>query len=109
MRGLTVAAALSVPCRAPACPNCKEAVANSGDDGDDPLRESRAYNNSVYFFVSMPYLLVGAVGFLVYRGIKKARPHNTTPAPSPPADGGTDHVRATGPTPLPDGGAGRAG
>jgi len=106
---LTFVAVVAVPPRAAACPNCKDAVASAGDEEGDPHREARAYNNSIYLFVGMPYLLVGAFGFLVYRGIKKARQQHTTPAASPPADGGTDHVRADRPPPLPDGGPGRAG
>ena len=37
----------------------------------DPAREASAYNNSIYLMVSMPYLLLGAFGFYVYRGLKK--------------------------------------
>jgi hypothetical protein len=37
----------------------------------DPAREARAYNNSIYLMVGMPYLLLGAFGFYVYRGLKK--------------------------------------
>jgi hypothetical protein len=44
---------------------------SSGDE--DPLREARAYNRSIYLMVAMPYLLLGTVGFLVYRGIKAAQ------------------------------------
>jgi len=39
----------------------------------DPMREASAYNNSIYLMVSMPYLLLGAFGFYVYRGLKKNR------------------------------------
>jgi hypothetical protein len=38
----------------------------SGSDGDDPMREPRAYNTSIYIMVSMPYLLLGTFGFLVF-------------------------------------------
>jgi len=31
------------------------------------MRESRAYNQSIYLMASMPYLLLGSVGYLVYR------------------------------------------
>jgi hypothetical protein len=37
----------------------------------DPMREASAYNNSIYLMVGMPYLLLGAFGFYVYRGLKK--------------------------------------
>jgi hypothetical protein len=43
----------------------------SGSEADDPLQEARAYNNSIYVMVSMPYLLLGTIGFLIYRGVKK--------------------------------------
>ena len=43
----------------------------SGSEGDDPLQEARAYNNSIYLMVAMPYLLLGTVGFMIYRGYKK--------------------------------------
>jgi hypothetical protein len=45
----------------------------SSSEDDDPLREARAYNNSIYLMVSMPYLLLGTVGILVYRGIRTAQ------------------------------------
>jgi len=37
----------------------------------DPAREATAYNNSIYLMVGTPYLLLGAFGFYVYRGLKK--------------------------------------
>ena len=39
----------------------------------DPAHEARAYNQSIYLMVGMPYLLLGAFGFYVYRGLKKNR------------------------------------
>jgi hypothetical protein len=53
------------------------------EDEDDPLREARAYNNCIYLFVGMPYLLLGGVSFLIYRKVKAARKL------TPPADAGT--------------------
>jgi hypothetical protein len=67
--------AVAVPA-ASACPMCKEAVVAPGDESSltpeeqEGLQMARAYNNSIYLFVAMPYLLVGGVGFLVYRGYK---------------------------------------
>lgn len=53
------------------CPMCQDAIPNSSDTEDiDQARLSRAYNNSIYLMVGMPYLLVGAVGFLVYRQVR---------------------------------------
>jgi hypothetical protein len=46
---------------------------SSSSEGDDPLREARAYNQSIYVMVAMPYLLFGTIGFLVYRGIRAAQ------------------------------------
>ena len=44
----------------------------SGAEGrPDTSREARAYNHSIYLMVGMPYLLLGVVGFLIYRGVKK--------------------------------------
>ncbi|HKI33763.1 MAG TPA: hypothetical protein VKA46_18060 [Gemmataceae bacterium] len=39
----------------------------------DPMREASAYNSSIYLMVGTPYLLLGAFGFYVYRGLKKNR------------------------------------
>jgi hypothetical protein len=43
---------------------------SSGSGDDDPLKEARAYNQSIYLMVAMPYLLLGAIAFKVYRGYK---------------------------------------
>ena len=48
------------------------------EDEDDPQREARAYNNCIYLFVSMPYLLLGGIGFLIYRKVKAAQ-QSTSP------------------------------
>jgi hypothetical protein len=54
-----------------ACPNCKEAVAGSatestdGLEDDDPLREARAFNHSIYLMVGMPYLLLTGFGLFI--------------------------------------------
>jgi hypothetical protein len=45
-------------------------TASSSEDGD-PLQEARAYNQSIYIMVAMPYVLLGTVGVLIYRGIQK--------------------------------------
>jgi hypothetical protein len=44
---------------------------SSGAEEDDQLREAQAYNSSIYLMVGMPYLLLGTVGFLIYRGVRK--------------------------------------
>src|SRR5262245_49781157 len=77
---------LAAPRAASACPFCKEAVAASGEHGavveeDDPFREAHAYNAIIGVMVAMPYLLVGSVGFLIYRGLKrKAQGEQPCPA-----------------------------
>ncbi len=61
-----------------ACPNCKEAVASAGDPSDDdPLREARAYNYSIYFMLGVAYTLLGVgggVGYRMYRLQQSCRP-----------------------------------
>jgi hypothetical protein len=60
--------------------------ASSGSEEEDQAREAMAYNHSIYLMVSMPYLLLGGVGFWVYRGIRTkelgdqaAQPHSESP------------------------------
>ncbi len=50
-------------------------TASSSED-NDPQREARAYNHSIYIMVAMPYLLVGTVGLLIYRGIRATQSRN---------------------------------
>ena len=47
----------------------------SGSEASDPLQEARAYNRSIYLMVAMPYLLLGTVGFMIYRECKKRVVH----------------------------------
>jgi hypothetical protein len=35
------------------------------------MREAQGYNTSIYLMVAMPYLMLGAFGFVVYRGLKR--------------------------------------
>jgi hypothetical protein len=44
---------------------------SSGDD--DPLREARAFNQSIYLMAGMPYFLFGTIGFMVYWGFRTAQ------------------------------------
>jgi hypothetical protein len=55
-----------------ACPACQDAIINSPDNGDDPMREARAYNQSIYLMVAMPYGTLGLLSLLVYRGYRTA-------------------------------------
>jgi len=55
---------------ASACPTCKEGV-----DANDPSHKSLAagFYYSILFMMSMPYLLLGTLGFVAYHSIKKAK------------------------------------
>jgi hypothetical protein len=60
-----------VPQIARACPSCAEAVPQtSGAEEEDLVRLGRAYNNSIYLMVGMPYFLLGTVGYLIYRHLR---------------------------------------
>ena len=45
-------------------------AAASGQEGDDPLAEAKAYNWSIYLMLAVPYGLFGGFGWFVYRGLK---------------------------------------
>jgi hypothetical protein len=51
---------------------------SSGDD--DPLREARAYNQSIELMAAMPYLLLGTIGFMIYRGVRAAQKTGACPS-----------------------------
>lgn len=73
LAGFVLFTLLLVSRPASACPACQEAVINaSGKDDDDPMREARAYNRSIYLMVAVPYCTLGMLGFLVYRGYRTA-------------------------------------
>jgi hypothetical protein len=55
-----------------ACPLCQETATTAVESSDDPLREARAYNRSNFLMLGMPYLLLGVIGYKVYRGLKAA-------------------------------------
>ncbi len=37
------------------------------------MRESKAYNQSIYLMIGVPYALLGGVGFLIYRNVRAGR------------------------------------
>ena len=47
---------------------------------------SRAYNNSIYLMVGVPYLALGTIGFMVYRHLRIKAANETPPitAAEPP-------------------------
>ena len=64
--------AAAAPRVARACPLCADAAtATSGADEDDAMREARAYNTSIFLMAGTPYLMLGGVGYWVYRGIRR--------------------------------------
>jgi hypothetical protein len=86
LAGLVVALPRSVS----ACPSCADAVPlSNGGEEDEEMLVARAYNQSIYLMVGMPYLLLGGIGFLVYRGLRRRaasqQARNETPCyPSSP-------------------------
>jgi len=62
-----------------ACPNCKDALASSGENGDDSQREAWAYNLSIYVMLAVPYTLLGTGCFIGYRMYRSA--NRPTPVP----------------------------
>ena len=46
-------------------------MTSSGSEDEDPLKEARAYNNSILFMVTVPYVVLGTGIFLVYRGLSR--------------------------------------
>jgi hypothetical protein len=86
MRGLLLvmllgAGALAVP-SARACPMCQEAAGSPRAGQDDAAKQARAFNNAIYLMVSMPYLLLGGLGFLFYRSVQKARREGISDQPA---------------------------
>jgi hypothetical protein len=43
----------------------------SGAEEQDQLRESRAWNNSIYLMMVVPYLAVTVVGIAIWRGLRQ--------------------------------------
>ena len=58
---------------------------------NDPFKEAQAYNYSIYLMVGMPYLLLGIVGFKVYRGLKQKALAEQESAGLVPAGGQGEH------------------
>src|SRR5579872_487604 len=96
--------AAAAPRVARACPLCADAAtATSGADEDDAMREARAYNTSIFLMAGTPYLMLGGVGYWVYRGIRRhnaltAVPDDAAPNPDQPAPNpGATNPGATNP------------
>lgn len=70
-KALVLTAALFATAPALACPNCKEAASSAIDEGDDPLREAKAYNYSIYFMLTVLYTIVGSGSLYWYRHARR--------------------------------------
>lgn len=62
-------ASLALLGAAQACPLCKDAIPDGaeGQTDYDPERQSRGYNDSIYFMLAVPATLAAAMGFVIYR------------------------------------------
>lgn len=67
---LPMALVLGLTAMAAACPTCKE-----GLDQSDPHHQSIAagFYYSILFMMSMPYLILGSLGYLAYHSIRRAK------------------------------------
>ncbi len=55
------------------CPLCKEAIpeAADGQNNYDPVRQSLAYNYSIYFMLGVPFVVASAMGLFIYRQCRR--------------------------------------
>lgn len=70
-----------------ACPNCKDALAESGTNG---MNLVKGYYWSILFMMSMPFLLLASLGTYFYWEVRRARNRLAAVAPpmGPPAADG---------------------
>jgi len=80
---------------ATACPNCNDIMASNWEEGNDPLKEARAYNTSILFMLTMPYLLLGCLGLLLYGKYRQGLAYQEPPAER--QAGATDDSGSQGP------------
>jgi hypothetical protein len=89
---------LFLPPTVSACPSCADAVPDTSDaDALDQARESQAYNHSIYLMVGTPYLLLGGLGLLIYRGYRQQAKQFAGAG-----NGGIGHVLPPLPTDAPE-------
>jgi hypothetical protein len=82
-----VAILLALPVALEACPLCAEGIANSAPD-EEVNNLGAAINQSVYVMVSVPYITLAVVGFMIYRGCKKNAEYLKTLAEKEPPGSG---------------------
>lgn len=65
---LALVLALALASDASACPNCREAL------GDDPSGQGLAsgFYYSILFMMSMPFVILGTLGTVFYRSVRRA-------------------------------------
>lgn len=56
------------------------------EDSEDPYQQARAYNTSILFMLSVPYVVLGGLGLLLYSKYRKGltQPAGETPSLSDP-------------------------
>jgi hypothetical protein len=65
-----------------ACPLCKEAISTPGEGEEEEINNApAAYNMSIYLMAGTPYLLLGGVGFFIYRGCQRNAEHRQRSEP----------------------------
>jgi hypothetical protein len=67
-------AIVSSPPAARACPFCKEIMTNSAEVEEGkpyPYREAQAWNNSILFMVTVPYVVLGVCSCYVWRSLNQ--------------------------------------
>jgi hypothetical protein len=84
---LACAVALLAASVVQACPNCKEALAANSEGGGDLVR---GYFYSILFMMGMPFTILGAFSFSMYRAVKKAQAAADQPAGSESDTGGSE-------------------
>ena len=53
------------------CPMCKAAVETGKNDGVSPMAEG--LNTGILYLFTLPYLLLGLLGFILYRNYKSKK------------------------------------
>ncbi|MBA3986074.1 MAG: hypothetical protein H0X63_05780 [Flavobacteriales bacterium] len=55
------------------CAMCRAVLESEGNEDT-----ARGINNGIVYLMAFPYLLVGTIGFFIYRSRKKAKKEGTT-------------------------------
>ncbi len=51
------------------CVVCRSAVENGAKEGEDGL--AKGINNGILYLMAIPYVLIGATGYIIYKNHKK--------------------------------------